>query len=189
MAGGGPSGLGSAGGARGVGASRGPVRNYQGRPQFVDCVQMVHLRRDFQKCVDRGGAAEPVGQAGLKGVTALCATWADFGAGRLDHAGRQRRWEPVAQELHEALECGRGCAAAKAATFGANLLALEPAWWRFAAVEGVEPTNNHAERLLRAGVRWRKNAFGFHSEAGCRFVERLLRVVQTLRRQQRPVLD
>jgi hypothetical protein len=34
----------------------------------------------------------------------------------------------------------------------------------------AEPTNNHAERLLRSGVSWRKNAFGCHSASGCRFV-------------------
>jgi transposase len=38
-------------------------------------------------------------------------------------------------------------------------------------------------------VLWRKNAFGCHSAAGCRFVERMLTVVQTLRLQGRPVLD
>ena len=54
--------------------------------------------------------------------------------------------------------------------------------------EGVEPTNNHAERLLRRGVLWRKNAFGSQSAAGCRFVERLLTVVQTRRLQGRSVL-
>jgi transposase len=54
--------------------------------------------------------------------------------------------------------------------------------------EGIEPTNNHAERLLRRGVLWRKNAFGCHSAEGCRFVERLLTVVQTCRLQGRPVL-
>jgi transposase len=149
----------------------------------------AHLKRDFQKCVDRGGAAAPVGQAGLKVVRELFAVWEDFGAGRIDRAGLQRGLEPVAKDLHEALERGRGCADTKAATFCANLLALEPALWTFAAVEGVEPTNNHAERLLRSGVLWRKNAFGCHSEAGCRFVERMLTVVQTLRLQQRPVLD
>lgn len=53
----------------------------------------------------------------------------------------------------------------------------------------VEPTNNHAERVLRMGVLWRKNAFGCHSESGCRFVERILTVVQTLRLQKRSVLD
>jgi len=39
------------------------------------------------------------------------------------------------------------------------------------------------------GVLWRKHAFGCHSAAGCRFVERMLTVVQTLRLQNRPVLD
>ncbi len=65
---------------------------------------------------------------------------------------------------------------------------LIPALWRFVVTEGVEPTNNHAERLLRRGVLWRKNAFGSHSEDGCRFVERLLTVVQTRRLQGRSVL-
>ena len=74
-------------------------------------------------------------------------------------------------------------------TFCANLLKLYPALWLFAAIEGVEPTNNHAEQLLRSGVLWRKNAFGCHSAAGCWFVERMLTVVQTLRLQSRPVLD
>ena len=51
-------------------------------------------------------------------------------------------------------------------TFCDNLLALYPALWLFAAIDGVEPTNNHAERILRMGVLWRKNAFGCQSEAG-----------------------
>jgi transposase len=55
--------------------------------------------------------------------------------------------------------------------------------------EGVEPTNNHIERVLRLAVLWRKNALGSQSEAGCRFVERPLTVVQTRRLQGRSVLD
>jgi hypothetical protein len=38
-------------------------------------------------------------------------------------------------------------------------------------------------------VLWRNNAFGRQSAAGCRFVEPMLTVVQTLRLQKRPVLD
>jgi transposase len=113
----------------------------------------------------------------------------DFGAGRTDRAGLQTRLEPIAQELHAALEQGCGCADKKAATFCANLLAVEPALWTFAQIEGVEPTNNHAERVLRSGVLWRKNAFGCHSEAGCRFAERILTVAQTLRLQKRSILE
>jgi transposase len=149
----------------------------------------AHLKRDFQKVVDRGGVSVGIGAAGLKAVGDLFALWGEFGAGRIDRAGLQRGLDPVACELHKALERGCGCADAKTATFCANLLALEPALWTFAQVEGVEPTNNHAERLLRSGVLWRKNAFGCHSEAGCRFAERMLTVVQTLRLQKRPVLD
>lgn len=80
-----------------------------------------------------------------------------------------------------------GAAAAGAALCG-NWLAVEPALWTFVYKRGVEPTNNHIERLLRPGVLWCKNAFGCHSERGCRFVERLLTVVQTLRLQKRPAL-
>ena len=53
---------------------------------------------------------------------------------------------------------------------------------------GVGSANNHVERILRLGVLWRKNAFD-HSAVGCGFVERMLTVVQTLRLQNRPVLD
>jgi hypothetical protein len=53
----------------------------------------------------------------------------------------------------------------------------------------VEPTNNAAERALRPAVLWRRRSFGCHSEGGCRFVERMLTVVQTLRLQKRRVID
>jgi transposase len=69
------------------------------------------------------------------------------------------------------------------------VLALEPALWTFARVEGVEPTNNFLERLLRRAVLWRKRSFGCWSAAGCRFVERILTVVQTRRLQGQSVLD
>lgn len=69
------------------------------------------------------------------------------------------------------------------------LQALEPAAWTFALVEGLEPTNHLAEPVLPSGVPWRKNAFGRHNEAGRWFAVRILTVVQTLRFQQRPVLD
>jgi len=121
-------------------------------------------------------------------VECLFADWWAFRGGELDRAGLQARLNPIARELQGILEQGRSCADSKAATFCVNLLALYPALWLFAAVEGVEPTNNHAKRILRLGVLWRKNAFGCNGAGGCRFVERMLTVVQTLRLQKRPVL-
>jgi transposase len=66
---------------------------------------------------------------------------------------------------------------------------LEAALWTFVTTEGVEPTNNFMERLLRRAVLWRKRSFGSRSEAGLRFVERILTVVQTRRLQGQSVLD
>lgn len=138
----------------------------------------AHLKRDFRKLLDRGGPADAIGRADLEIVECLFAEWWAFGRGELDRPGLQARVERMARELRGSLEQGRCCADSKAATFCANLLALYPALWLFATTEGIEPTNNHAERLLRSGVLWRKNAFGCHSAAGCRFVERMLTVVQ-----------
>jgi len=55
--------------------------------------------------------------------------------------------------------------------------------------EGVEPTNNWAERALRIAVQWRKVMFGNRSEQGELTVARLLTVSQTCLRQKRSSLD
>ena len=126
----------------------------------------AQLKRDFQKLIDRGGSAEAMGRAGLEVVECLFADWWAFRRGELDRPGLQTRLDPIARELQGVLEQGCSCADAKAATFCANVLALYPALWLFAAIEGVEPTNNHAERILRLGVLWRKNAFGWPQRGG-----------------------
>jgi transposase len=156
----------------------------------LECRQIcwAHLKRDFQKLVDWGGAAKKYGHAGLAFAAILFHEWKSFRGG-----GSRRRLrvelEPVRAELRKWLEQGARSSSQKAAALCGNLLKLEPALWTFLYKKGVEPTNNHGERLTRSGVLWRKIAFGCHSERGCRFVERILTVVQTLRLQQRPALD
>jgi transposase len=162
---------------------------YSKLPLELRQICWAHLKRDFQKLVDRGGPADAIGRVGMEVVECLFADWWAFRHGELDRPGLQSRLDRIARELQGVLEQGCCCADSKAATFCANILAVYPALWLFAAIEGVEPTNNHAERILRLGVLWRKNAFGCHSAAGCRFVERMLTVVQTLRLQKRPVLE
>ena len=121
-------------------------------------------------------------------MTELFACWHRPRDGPLDRDELLAEIAPLTRRLKRALTAGQRCADSKAATFCANLLELWPALWLFVLEEGVEPTNNHAERMLRRGVLWRKRSFGSHSQAGCRFVERMLTVVQTLRLQKRPVL-
>jgi transposase len=149
----------------------------------------AHLKRDFQKLVERGSDAKDIGEMGLDAVDVVFALWHAFRGGGLSRNQLQRQIALVRQTLREWLEMGCACKDTKAAAFCENVLAVEPALWTFVRRQDVEPTNNHIERMLRLGVLWRKNAFGCHSEAGCRFVERILTVVQTLRLQKRPVLE
>ena len=64
-------------------------------------------------------------------------------------------------------------------TFCQNLLELEAALWTFTRVEHVEPTNNFMERSgCRPGLVAAAE-FRLRRRLGCRFVERILTVVQT----------
>jgi transposase len=93
------------------------------------------------------------------------------------------------EEVATLLGRGAGCGCAATAGVCRELLAVEPALYTFAAVEGVEPTNNAAERALRHAVCWRKTSYGTDSAGGSRFVERVLTVVATCRQQGRDVLE
>ena len=57
--------------------------------------------------------------------------------------------------------------------------------WTFTEIEGIEPTNNTAERALRPAMIYRKLSFGTQSASGSRFIERILTVSKTCRLQNR----
>ena len=112
-----------------------------------------HLKRDFQKWLDRGGEAGlAVGRAGEEVVRRLFALWRDFRERRIDRSALQRALLPVQEQLRAALETGASSDDTRVQRFCRNVLAVYPALWTFARVEGVEPTNNHAERTLRRAV-------------------------------------
>src|SRR4051794_27916377 len=90
--------------------------------------------------------------------------------------------------VRSTLERGAVCACAKTATTCAELLRLWDCLWTFTRVEGVEPTDNAAERALRHAVIWRRISGGTDSEAGGRVVGRVLSTVAPCRQQGRDVL-
>lgn len=165
-------------------------RVYERLPVERRQVCWAHLKRDFQAMVDRGGAGATVG-ADLLALTGVLFGWWH----RVRDGTRTRRWlqrrieADIRPDVVAELRRGSACGCAKTAATCRELLEWEPALWTFAYHEEVEPTNNRAERALRPAVLWRKRSFGCHSEDGCRFVERLLTVVQTLRLNGRDVLD
>lgn len=146
-----------------------------------------HLKRDFAFHA-AGALAEQkqFGEAGLALTKRLFETWHAFG----EHQDRDRlagEMAPVQAELHKLLEH-----AARKSTytrfhrrFAKNLIKISPALWTFITVEGVEPTNNAAERALRGPVIYRKLSHGTQSEDGERFIERALSASVTCRLQAR----
>jgi len=149
----------------------------------------AHLKRDFQAFVDRGGASALLGEALLKQVNTMFALWHHLREGILSRSEFQEQMGPIRQQVATLLRDGTTLPHDKTRRTCQNILKWESALWTFVDVEGVEPTNNSAERPLRRAVLWRRRSFGTQGEAGSLFVERVLTTVTTLRQQKRDVLD
>jgi transposase len=148
----------------------------------------AHLKRDFQAMVDRDNGGSTIGEQLLLLTDVLFGWWHRVRDGMLTRRTFRRYVAGLREDVLAVLEQGCACRCAKTAATCREVLAVEEALWTFVRVEGVEPTNNHIELALRLAVLWRKKSFGSQSDAGCRFVERLLTVVQTRRLQGRTVL-
>lgn len=148
----------------------------------------AHLRRNFEKWLDGGKIGKAAAETFLSIHDEVFKAWHLFRGGGCDREELAQKMVPLALALREMLVVVSVCKEAKLARLCSSLLELEPALWTFVTEDGVEPTNNHGERVQRLAVVWRKCCFGCHSESGCRFAERLLTVVQTLRLQKRSVL-
>ncbi len=145
-----------------------------------------HLRRDFTFHADFGlGPQEAFGLDGLEITWYVFQAWKTYQEDG-DRAALQERVEAIKGEMRRLLERGsKGKRQRLTRGLANNLLKLGPALWTFATIPDVEPTNNAAERGLRAAVIYRKLSFGSQSEGGQRTIERLLSVDQTCRLQRR----
>jgi transposase len=149
----------------------------------------AHLRRDFQAMIDRGKPGKAIGESLLEQSNTLFHLWHQFRDGKLSRSRFQTAIRPVREAVKSALQRGEKSRCSKTAGTCKELLGHEEWLWTFVDVEGVEPTNNEAERSERHGVLLRKTSGGTDSAQGSRFVERVLTVVETCRRQGRKGLD
>jgi transposase len=149
----------------------------------------AHLIRDFQRLYESKGPGKQIGAAMLGFAEDMFILWYCVRDGTLSRSAFRRKIDAQRPWVRELLAKGAKCSCARTAALCKNLLKWEPALWTFTRVEGVEPTNNAAERALRKAVIWRKRSFGCKSEAGCRFVERILTVAKTLAQHKRPLIE
>lgn len=149
----------------------------------------AHLIRQFVGFQDYGGKARRWGRQLERRAKEMFGLWYRVRDGTLSRAAFQLGMKPIERAVVDLLRACTGLPTPKVAGRAREILRLEPALWTFVRQAGIEPTNNHAERLVRHGVLWRKSSHGTDSEAGSRFVERILTTVSTLRLQRRNVLD
>jgi len=145
-----------------------------------------HLKRDFFKHSEGLTEHKEFGTAGLALTKRLFKTWHAF----YEHHDRGRlirEMKPIQDELRKLLEhaARKSMRNRQHRRFANNLLKLWPALSTFVTVDGVEPTNNAAERALRGPVISRKLSHGTQSDDGERFIERALSVSVTCRLQAR----
>ena len=110
----------------------------------------AHLLRDFQAMIDRGGPGQAVGEALLEHAHVLFAWWHWVRDGTWKRSTFQSYVRTLRASFKMELEWGSQSACPKTAATCRELLAREAALWTFVRVEGIEPTNNAAERSLRA---------------------------------------
>ena len=149
----------------------------------------AHLLRDFESFVAWGGESAVVGRALLEQAEQMFRLWYHVRDGTLSRTAFQQAMQPIMMAIGIGLRDGTTRGQAKTRGSCRKILELEVALWTFVREEGVEPTNNDAERPLRRAVLWRRRSFGTQSDDGSRFVERVLTAVTTLRQQHRDVLD
>src|SRR6266511_2594788 len=135
----------------------------------------AHLLRDFTAHSEGMAEQRKFGDDGFQIAHDLFNAWRAYQQDG-DRARLQTQTAPLRDKLRTMLEhAARKSPKTKYhRQFAKSLLKRWPALWTFAHTDGVEPTNNHAERGLRGAVIYRKLSLGSQSEQGERTIERLL---------------
>lgn len=150
-----------------------------------------HMQRDFRRHSEGLAEQKTFGEHGLELTGRVFAAWRAYQHQHHDRDRLQTELEPIQSALRALLEdAGRKSKRTRYhRRFANNLLKVWPALWTFVTIDGVEPTNNPAERALRGPVIHRKLSHGTRSDDGERFAERALSAAATCRQQQRSLFD
>ena len=115
----------------------------------------AHLKRDFQALIDHPDRqVKRLGHDLMRQVKLVFQHWWDHRSGKISRKTFQERMVPVRAEVDGLLL--RGIFSGNDRLMGmCNELYDHREWlWTFVDQEGVEPTNNTAERVLRHAVIW-----------------------------------
>jgi transposase len=155
----------------------------------------AHLIRDLTAIAERRGASAEIGAELLALQQKLFAQWHQWKSGGIDWTTLSRCCQPIRLAFEQTLERavdlgskqGEKTPWARTVSTCGQLLQQKEALWTFLEIQGIEPTNNAAERALRQAVIQRKISHGVQSAKGALCRSRLLTVVTSLRQQGRDI--
>jgi transposase len=147
-----------------------------------------HAIRQFTAVSERDGAPGRLGHKLLDRAREVIHAHREYLQDGHDLAWLHARLAPIREQIQALLETGIRGRHLKTRRFCAGVLEEYDALWTFCEVEGIDPTNNAAERALRHGVLLRKIQLGTQSENGNRWIERICTIRETCRLQGRSVL-
>ena len=149
-------------------------------------VCLAHADRDFEKISSRGDSDNWIGEKLKACLKEIFNLWHQFRNKEIDRLSLIQKFEEgLKEEMLLILKLGAvgdGCSNKTKSTCY-DFFNRFDSLWTFIYTEGVEPTNNEAERGLRHAVIWRKLSFGTQSEIGERFVERIMTLAETLKKR------
>jgi len=146
----------------------------------------AHLKRDIQKLIDsNNGQVKRLGHDLMRQQKLLFQHWRRYKTGEIKWSTFQKEVRPIRNKFNALLLRGRVSGNRKLYGFCDELDRHRDWLWTFTKVQGIEPTNNTAERALRPAVIYRKLSFGTQSQRGSRYLERILTVSETCRLQNR----
>ena len=146
-----------------------------------------HLQRDFRRHSEGLAEQQTFGEQGLKLTGRVFAAWRAYQHDHHDRERLQAEIDQISSPLRPLLEhaARKSARTRQHRRFANNPLKIWPALSTFATADGVEPTNNPAERALRGPVTHRKLSQATRTPQGERFAERALSAATTRRLQNR----
>jgi transposase len=162
------------------------LKYHQGRAQFC----WAHLKRNLLGVMEltKNNDVERFCRDALAEHAKLFRLWHKFRDGRIDRGQLVLRSIPIPKRLFALGERHLDSSHRDVSNLAAALFDHIQRLFAFVDYEGVEPTNNSAERALRTGVQWRKTSFGNRSANGELATARLLTVAETCDLQKLNIL-
>jgi transposase len=148
----------------------------------------AHLVRKFILFSERAGPTKTFGKELLDYTAVLFDYYHGYRDGKVSKDAFVALMAPVRVQFEALLERAVAANIERMSGSCADMLLHKQALWTFIECADVQPTNNHAERELRAFVLWRRRSFGTQSARGNEYAERVMTVAHTARKQKKNIL-